>query len=38
VRESAGGKTVRQIIFDGERGDAVSVEKWRKKMLRGGLG
>jgi hypothetical protein len=32
-RESAGGKTVRQIIFAGERFDAVSVQNWRKKLL-----
>ncbi len=34
-RESAGGKTVKQIIFAGERFDAVSVQKWRKKVLGG---
>jgi hypothetical protein len=32
-RESAGGKPVRQIVFAGERFDAVSVQKWRKKIL-----
>ena len=32
-RESAGGKTVRQIVFAGERFDAVSVQNWRKKFL-----
>jgi hypothetical protein len=32
-RESAGGKTVRQIVFEGERFDAVSVQNWRKKVL-----
>jgi hypothetical protein len=32
-RESAGGKTVRQIIFEGERFDAMSVQNWRKKVL-----
>jgi GTPase SAR1 family protein len=32
-RESAGGKTVRQIVFAGERFDAVSVQNWRKKVL-----
>lgn len=32
-RESAGRKTVRQIIFEGERFDAVSVQNWRKKVL-----
>ncbi len=35
-RESAGGKPVRQIVFAGERFDAVSVQNWRKKVLRGG--
>ena len=35
-RESAGGKTVRQLIFEGERFDAVSVQNWRKKVLAGG--
>jgi hypothetical protein len=28
-------KTVRQIIFKGERFDAVSVQNWRKKVLGG---
>jgi GTPase SAR1 family protein len=32
-RESAGEKTVRQIVFEGERFDAVSVQHWRKKIL-----
>ena len=32
-RESAGGKTVRQIIFEGERFDTMSVRRWRKKVL-----
>ena len=35
-RESAGGKTVRQIVFEGERFDAVSVQNWRKRVLAGG--
>ena len=35
-RESAGGKTVRQIIFAGERFDAMSVPNRRKKVLSGG--
>jgi len=35
-RESSGGKPVRQIIFAGERFDAVSVQNWRKKVLGGG--
>ena len=34
-RESAGGKAVRQIVFEGERFDAVSVQKWRKRVLMG---
>ncbi|MBI5820023.1 MAG: TIR domain-containing protein [Verrucomicrobia bacterium] len=37
-RESAGGKTVRQIVFEGERFDAVSVQNWRKRVLSGGMG
>ena len=32
-RESAGWKTVRQIVFAGERFDAVSVQNWRKRVL-----
>jgi hypothetical protein len=32
-RESAGGKAVKQIIFAGERFDAMSVQNWRKKVL-----
>jgi hypothetical protein len=32
-RESAGGKKAKQIIFEGERFDAVSMQNWRKKML-----
>lgn len=32
-RESSGGKTVRQIVFAGERFDAVSVQNWRRKVL-----
>ncbi len=32
-RESAGGRTGRQIVFAGERFDAVSVQNWRKKVL-----
>jgi hypothetical protein len=34
-RESTGGKTVRQVVFAGERFDAVSVQHWRKKILGG---
>ena len=32
-RQSAGGKTVRQIIFAGEGFDAVSVQNCREKVL-----
>jgi hypothetical protein len=35
-RESAGWKTVRQIVFAGERFDAVNVPSWRKKVLKAG--
>jgi GTPase SAR1 family protein len=35
-RESAGGKTVKQIVFDGEPLDVMSVRRWREAML--GLG
>jgi hypothetical protein len=34
-RASAAGKTMRQIVFAGERFDAVSVQNWRKKVLGG---
>ena len=32
--ESTGGKTVKQIVFEGERFDAVSVQNWRTKVLK----
>jgi hypothetical protein len=32
-RESAGGRAVKQIVFDGERFDAVSVQNWRTRAL-----
>jgi hypothetical protein len=32
-RESAGGKTVKQIVFEGERFDVMSVQRWRKQAL-----
>jgi hypothetical protein len=32
-RESAGGKTVKQIVFEGERFDVMSVRRWREKVL-----
>ena len=35
-RESAGGKAVRQIVIEGERLDAVSVQNWRKRVLKSG--
>jgi hypothetical protein len=35
-RESAGRKTVRQIVFEGERFDVMSLRRWREKVLGGG--
>ena len=32
-RQSADGKTVKQILFDGERFDVMSVWRWREKVL-----
>jgi hypothetical protein len=32
-RESAGGKTVKQIAFAGERFDVMIVRRWREKVL-----
>jgi hypothetical protein len=32
-RESAGGNTVRQIVFEVERFDVMSVQRWREKVL-----
>jgi hypothetical protein len=32
-RESAGGKTVKQIVFEGKRFDVMSVRRWREKVL-----
>jgi hypothetical protein len=32
-RKSAGGKTVRQIVFKGERFDLMSVRQWRERAL-----
>jgi hypothetical protein len=34
-RQTAGGKTVTQIVFDGEPFDVLSVRRWRKKLLEG---
>ena len=34
-RESAGGKSVKQITFEGERFDVMSVRRWRDKVLSG---
>jgi hypothetical protein len=36
-RKSAGGKAVKQIIFEGERFDMMSVRRWRKNVLGQGL-
>ena len=36
-RESAGGKTVKQIVFEGERFDVTSVRPWRENALGTGL-
>jgi hypothetical protein len=35
-RESSGGKTVKQVVFAGERFDVMSVQNWRKKVLDAG--
>ena len=35
-RESAGGKTVKQIVFEGERFDVMSVRRWRDRVLKEG--
>ncbi|MES1242737.1 MAG: DUF4365 domain-containing protein [Acidobacteriota bacterium] len=32
-RETAGGKTVRQILFEGERFDALTLRRWRDRVL-----
>ena len=32
-RESAGEKTVKQIVFTGERFDVMSVRRWRERIL-----
>jgi WD40 repeat protein len=32
-RHTAGGKTVTQIIFEGERFDALTLRRWRERML-----
>lgn len=32
-RESAGGKTIKQIVFEGERLDVMSVRRWRDASL-----
>jgi len=36
-RESVGGKQVKQIIFQGERFDVMSVRRWRDRALSGSL-
>jgi small GTP-binding protein len=33
LRKTSGGKAVRQIVFDGERFDAASVQRWRERVL-----
>ncbi|MGH8568752.1 MAG: hypothetical protein ACREXU_12235, partial [Gammaproteobacteria bacterium] len=33
-RASAGGKTMKQIAFEGERFDVMSVRRWRDKVFR----
>jgi hypothetical protein len=33
IRRMDGGKTVRQVVFTGERFDAASVRNWRRKVL-----
>jgi len=33
-RENASGRAVKQIVFDGERFDMMSVRRWREKVLR----
>ncbi len=35
MRETAGGKTVKQIVFEGERFDVMSVRRWRERSLHG---
>jgi hypothetical protein len=32
-RESSSGKTVKQVVFVGERFDVMSVRRWRDKLL-----
>lgn len=32
-RNTAGGKQVKQIVFEGERFDALSVRRWRDRVL-----
>ena len=36
-RESAGGKSVKQIVFEGERFDVMSVRRWRERALGQGV-
>jgi uncharacterized Zn finger protein (UPF0148 family) len=36
-RESVGGKPVKQIVFDGERMDVMSVRRWRDKVCGSGF-
>jgi hypothetical protein len=34
-RASARGTPLRQVVFEGERFDAMGVREWRKRVLRG---
>jgi hypothetical protein len=34
-RQAGGGRTVRQVAFEGERLDAMSVRRWRERVLLG---
>ncbi len=37
LKSDGGKKTVRQIVFEGERFDVMSVRRWREKALGHGL-
>jgi hypothetical protein len=32
-RQTADGRTVKQVVFEGERLDVMSVRRWREKVL-----
>jgi len=36
-RESSSGREVKQVVFTGERFDVMSVQTWRKKLLKEGI-